>query len=116
MAKFLFVYRDPPMPAAPPSPEQIQAALAKWGVWIEKYMKTENIADPGDGLQPTGKVLHAKGTVTDGPFAESKEVLGGYSIINAKSYDEAVKIAKECPCHLEGGSIEIRELAGYTGG
>jgi hypothetical protein len=114
MAKFLFIYRSPPMSMADVSPEQLQASLAKWGEWIGKYMQSGHIVDPGDGLQESGKVLSGKGVVTDGPYMESKEVLGGYSIINAKTYDEAVKIARECPNHLEGGSIEIRELAGFT--
>jgi hypothetical protein len=109
MPKYLFVYRNEPM-TAPPSPEQMQAALAEWGVWIEKFMKSGNILDPGDGLKECGKVLRKAGTtVTDGPFVEAKEILGGYSVISADSYDAAVKIAKECPgaCH---GSLEIREL------
>lgn len=52
--------------------------------------------------------------MSDGPFLEAKEILGGYSIIQAASYDRAVQIAKECPVVLHGGSIEIRELAGYN--
>jgi hypothetical protein len=64
-------------------------------------------------LKPTGKVVRTGGVVSDGPFVESKEVLGGYSIIQAGSYEEALRIAKECPHHQGPGSIEIREMAGY---
>lgn len=113
MPKYLFVYRNEPMPVAP-SPEQMQAALAEWGVWIEKFMKSGNIVDPGDGLKECGKVLRKAGTaVTDGPFVEAKEILGGYSVVQADSYDAAVAIAKECP-GAKYGTLEIRELAGYS--
>jgi hypothetical protein len=114
MTKYMFVYRNADT-AAPPSPAEIQAALAKWGAWIEKYSKSGHIVDGGDGLKGSGRVLRPAGVVSDGPFVESKEVLGGYSIIQAKSYDEAVAVARECPClDDEDGSIEIRELAGYV--
>ena len=55
------------------------------------------------------------GVVTDGPFMEAKELLGGYSIIKADSYEQALAIAKECPAHQDGSSIEVRELAGLAG-
>ena len=116
MAKFLFIYRDskPTGAAKPPSPEEIQAALKQWGDWIGKFAATGNVVDGGDGLQQTGKVVRPNGVISDGPFAESKEVLGGYSIIAADNYAHAVKIASECPCLFFNGSVEIRELAGYS--
>lgn len=113
MPKYLFIYRNEPMPA-PPSPEEMQGVLAQWGVWIEKFMKSGNILDPGDGLKECGKVLRQGGAaVTDGPFVEAKEILGGYSVIQAANYDEAVTVAKECPGALHG-TLEIRELAGFS--
>ena len=69
--------------------------------------------DPGDGLQPTGKVLGRDGVVTYGPFVEAKELLGGYSVLKADSFDQALAIARECPATHGGMSIEIRELAGW---
>jgi hypothetical protein len=113
MAKFLFVYRNQPMGRVP-SPEEMQAELKSWGEWIGKFMATQEVVDGGDGLHETGKVVKAGGVVSDGPFLEAKEILGGYSIIQAASYDRAVQIAQECPVVLHGGSIEIRELAGYN--
>ena len=115
MPKYLFVYRGPKdQPAAPPSPEQMQAALKQWGDWVAKFAASGNILDGGDGLLPTGKVVRSSGVISDGPFAESKEVLGGYSVISADNYNHAVKIASECPAVLHNGSVEIRELAGYN--
>lgn len=113
MPKYLFVYRDATT-TAPPSPEAMQAVLAEWGAWIEKFMKTGSILDPGDALKECGRVLRKGGTaVTDGPFVEAKEILGGYSVIQADSYDAAVAIAKECP-GSKHGTLEIRELAGFA--
>ncbi len=114
MAKFLFVYRDPAGADMQPSAEDIQAALAQWGAWLGKFAQKGNILDGGDGLKATGRVMRCDGVVSDGPFVESKEVLGGYSIIQAETYEEALEVARECPCLMSGGSIEIREFAGYT--
>lgn len=115
--KFLFVYRGNAAEAASfqPSPEQMQALMASWGAWIEKFMKSGQMVDPGDALQHTGKVLRPGGVVTDGPFVEAKELLGGYSVIKVDTYDQAVAIARECPAHRDGNTIEIRELAGLAG-
>jgi hypothetical protein len=112
MAKFMFVYRDSATPKAPPSPEEMQGFLAMWGDWFKKFGAA--ILDGGDGLKPTGKVLKAGGVVSDGPYVESKEVIGGYSVVQADTYEGAVAIAKECPIAKVGGTIEIREFAGYN--
>ncbi|MCC6620629.1 MAG: hypothetical protein IT385_05210 [Deltaproteobacteria bacterium] len=113
MQKYLFLYHTPTSgsPSAPPSPEEIQAMLATWSAWKEKF--AANVTDMGDGLKPGGRLL-AGGVVTDGAFVEAKEVIGGYSIISATSYDEAVTVARECPItYIPGAAIEIRELAGF---
>jgi hypothetical protein len=74
----------------------------------------EAIIDGGDGLQPTGRMVRPGGHVSDGPFIEAKELVGGFSIIKASNYDQAVEYAKSCPILAGGGSIEIRELAGFN--
>ena len=110
--KYLFIYRTPttPGPSAPPSPEQMQAMMAAWGSWKAKFK--DNVVEMGDGLKPGGRQLTA-GVVTDGAFIEAKEVVGGYSIIAAAGYDEALAVARECPIvHMPGYRIEVRELAG----
>lgn len=94
-----------------PSPEEMQAMFAQWDVWKNKFKN--NVMDVGDGLKPGGRVWKA-GKVSDGPFVETKEIMGGYSIIQASGYDEAAKVAAECPITLMPDySIEIREMAGY---
>ena len=112
VAKFLFIYRNSATPTAPPSPEEMQAFLGLWGDWFQKFGPA--IVDGGDGLKPHGRVLKPGGIVSDGPYVEAKEVIGGFSVIQAEDYDAAVVIARDCPINRIGGAIEIREFAGYT--
>ena len=112
MAKYLFIYRDDAQPKAQPSPEEMQAFLATWGEWFQKF--SANIVDGGDGLLPTGRVLKGDGVVTDGPYVEAKEMIGGFSVIQADSYEGALAVARECPIAKFGQAIEIREFAGYA--
>jgi hypothetical protein len=112
MTKYLFIYRNPlAMDARQPSQEEMKAMFAQWDAWKSKFKA--NILDTGDGLKPTGKVLKG-GAVTDGPHVESKEIIGGYSIVQAESYENAVAVARECPISaMPGAYIEVREMAGF---
>jgi hypothetical protein len=108
--KYLFVYHMT-CNANVASPEQMQEMLGRWQAWKNEFK--QQIVDLGDGLKPGGKLL-ANGVVTDGPFPESKDVVGGYSIIAAASYEQALVVARACPfAATPGGRIEIRELAGH---
>ena len=71
------------------------------------------MVDPGDGLTEEGRVVDPK-VVTDGPFVESKEIVGGFSIVQAGTIDAAAALAKGCPALLTGGSVEVRTLAGFA--
>lgn len=111
--KFLFAYRQPAKaPGPPPSPTELQQMLAQWAAWKQQFH--DEIIDLGDGLKPTGQVVRAEGVPTDGPFVEAKEVLGGYSIVQAANLARAVHISRSCPVlAYPGASIEVRELAGF---
>ncbi|MGL6072649.1 MAG: YciI family protein [Fimbriiglobus sp.] len=112
MPKFLFVYRaSVESEMKQPSPEEMQVYMTYWHAWFAKL--GDAIVDGGDGLQPTGRIVKPDGLVTDGPFIEAKEVVGGYSVILADGYNQAIEYAKSCPIHSTGGTIEIRELAGF---
>lgn len=95
------------------SPEDIQADIEKWNKWIG------TIADQGkllgtDALMPTGKLMSKSGQViTDGPFTEGKEIVGGYTLVSAASIDEATELAKGCPIFDMDGSVEIRPIVNF---
>ncbi len=114
MANFLFVYWGGNDDRADISPEQMQQIMQKWATWIGEAMKKGWMLDPGDALTPEGKVVHPKNVVTDGPFAEAKEIIGGYSIVKADSIGAAAELAKGCPGLLTGGKVEVRPLAGMA--
>jgi hypothetical protein len=109
--KYLVLFRNQPTGGqAGPSPEQMQQMFAAYKAWMEKF--ADGIVDMGDKLGPGGRVVTAAG-VTDGPFAEAKELVGGYMVVSAESYDAAVEIVRACPAvHAPGASLEIRETAG----
>lgn len=109
--KYLCIHRSGPGKQQPqPSPAQMQEMYAQFAAWKEKF--TANILDMGGKLRPGGKILAAAG-VTDGPFVEVKEIVGGFMIVAAESYDRALEVVRECPGVMTpGSSIEIREIAG----
>ncbi len=80
------------------SPEDMQKRMMAYMPWMEK-MTAEGRYKGGAPLEPgTGRYLKNKSTVlTDGPFLEGKEIIGGYVLIKAKDYEEAVALAKDCP-------------------
>ena len=108
MEKYMFIFfgGDP----SHLSPEAQQAHMGKWFEWVEK-LRNEKRYVAGEALLPGGKTIKGqKKAVTDGPFAESKEVVGGFFVIEAKGLDEAAQIAKECPDYDLGGIVEVREV------
>ncbi len=113
MAKFLFVYRggDSDEDMTQKSPEEMQQVMQVWMDWIQKGMEAGWLVDGGDALLPGGSVVQPDLTVTDGPFAESKELVGGYSMVEAPDLAAAVELAKSCPMPAAGGSVEVRQLA-----
>jgi hypothetical protein len=112
MAKFLFVYRGGNDAESKMTPDEMQQYMHKWGTWIREALQKGWMVDPGDALTPEGRVVNAKKVVTDGPFVESKEIVGGYSIVQAGTIDAAAELAKGCPGLLAGGKVEVRSLAG----
>ena len=110
--KFLFLYRNSPDPRAQPSPADMQAGYMKWKNWMAKYAKEILEQSPArSGPKPGGAAAVVKGgAVTDGPYIEGKEVVGGWSFIETESLASAVEIAKEVPMFT---SVEIREITTF---
>ena len=108
--KYLCMYRGTPSENRP-SPAQMQEMFAAFNAWKETFK--DHILDIGSQLKPSGKVVTASG-VTDGPFAEAKEIVGGFMIIAANDYDGAVAVVKAMPTmNMPGACVEIREMASF---
>jgi hypothetical protein len=91
-------------------PAQWQAHREKWKTWMEGLGKEGKFVS-GLPLANEGTVINGSGkSVTDGPFTEGKEIVGGYLIIKAEDRHEAVKLSSGCPVLEHEGSVEIREL------
>lgn len=92
------------------SPDELQERMGKWFSWNDK-MANAGFLKGGNALVPIAKCVSGPNrTVTDGPFVESKEIIGGYYIVNAKDADAVVKIAQDYPDYDLGGTVEIREV------
>jgi len=111
MSQFMLLLYDDPSSWQKVSPEEMQAAIEKYRAWTQKPFTKDSkrlADDPGRVIRSKGGQVRA----TDGPYSETKEVLGGYYVIEAANYDEAVALAMKHP-HLEyGGTLEIRQLWG----
>jgi hypothetical protein len=109
---FLFLYRSSPDPKDQPSPAEMQAGYTQWKTWMNKHAK-EILAQPpaGSGPKPGGAAAVCRsGVVTDGPYVEGKEIVGGWSFIETETLAKAVEIAKEVPMF---SSVEIREITTF---
>ena len=94
------------------SPEQMQQIADNWMAWFNR-LKDEGKCAGGNPLEREGKVVSGKNrVVSDGPFAESKESIGGYFLLTVGSMDEAVAIAQQCPGLPYGIRVEVRPIAG----
>lgn len=112
MPNYILLLHEEPMDYSQFSAEQIQGVIAEYVAWRNKidaegkYVGGEKLKDEG-GRHLSGQ--NGSLRVTDGPYTEAKEVIGGYFTISAADYDEALQIAGGCP-HLKfGGRIELRE-------
>jgi hypothetical protein len=108
MEKFMFIFHGG-MPTDA-SPEQMQANMGKWMGWIDKLSKDGKYV-AGEPLLPGGKLIKGKSkSVTDGPYTEGKELVGGFFIVNAADINEAVKLCEDYPDYEIGGSIQVRQV------
>jgi len=110
MKQFLLVYRADYKTYPKGSPEEMQAITQKWMNWVAGIAAQQKLADRGNRLVDSGKVLKSNGSVSDGPYTEIKESIMGYSLILANSLEEATELSNGCPVLSYGGSVEIREI------
>jgi hypothetical protein len=106
MSEFLFLYRGerPEL-----SPEQGRLQMQSWLTWMKELGAKGHLKEPGHPLETKGKVVRGKKKiVTDGPFAETKDLVLGYTLIQAKDLDEAVQVSFGCPIFgSDGNSVEV---------
>ncbi len=107
---FLYIFRGGADPAQM-SPEQMQQNMDAWFAWIND-LRSKGHFEAGEPLHSEGKVLSGtKGqTVTDGPYAEGKEEVGGYLVVSAKDLEHATELAKGCPIFRNDGTVEVRPI------
>ena len=113
MSEYVLLYRSTPEShdAAMGTPERQRASMAKWHKWIDDMKSKGSLKSVGLPLQREGRVVRGRDKkLLDGPYAETKEVLGGFSIIEARDFAHAAQIASGCPILDGGGSVEVRPV------
>jgi hypothetical protein len=110
MSQFVYLYRGGERPSTPQQGEQ---EMQKWVAWLQQLGEQGHIKDRGQPLDREGKVVRANGkqkVVTDGPFTESKDIVGGYTLVEAKDLAQAAELSKGCPIFDAGGLVEVRPV------
>ncbi|MDZ4709460.1 MAG: YciI family protein [Saprospiraceae bacterium] len=112
MNEFLLIFRRETRKEdnIPPSPEQIQAMMKPWQDWLAVLSAKDHLVSSGNQLAHEGKVIKPNNLVTNGPYVEIKEAIGGYIIIQAVSIEAAAELSKDCPILSVGGSVEVRQI------
>ena len=109
MDEFLLIFRrDYKTKEGQLSPDQLQEQMKDWLNWFKTLTAEDRLARPPQRWDGEGVLIDKNKTVTNGPYAEIKEAIGGLIIIKAIDYDEAAAIAKGCPILALGGNVEIR--------
>lgn len=112
MAQFMLILYEKPGDFASMSPDEIQKVIEKYSEWGGSLGASGKMVNGHKLTEDGGKQLNRSGgkvTLTDGPYTEAKEVVGGIYLIRAKDYNEAAEIAKTCP-HMQFGRIEVRQI------
>ncbi len=110
MEKFLYLFRGGMSENIGQSAEAMQAHMQKWMGWM-KTLESKGVLVGGEPLDPKGMQLSGVNkTITDGPFVEAKEMVGGFLVVKAKDIHEAAELAKGCPILEVDGKIEVRPI------
>lgn len=115
MKDFMMLFHSEPNPDFNPTPEQIQLEVKAWQDWMGGIGAQGKLKNPGDALGFQGKTMHADGSVTDGPYAEVKEIVGGFIVVSSDTIEEATELAKGCPALKNGGKVEVRDIMIFDG-
>ena len=107
MADYLFIYRGE---AGPHKPDAASEMTQRWIKWIVSIGEQGHLKDRGQPLENSGRVVAGNSIVTDGPYAETKDLISGFTIVKADDLDQAVALTKGCPIFEVGGLVEVRPL------
>jgi len=108
MTDFIFLYRGGEQAG---SPEQMQKTMQAWMTWMQELGKQGHLKDRGQPLERTGKMVTGKQkAITDGPYPESKDIVGGFSIVQARDLEHAAELSRGCPIFEMGGGVEVRPI------
>jgi len=111
MNEFLLIFRrDYKTADIQPSPEHLQNMMKDWQNWMGSIAARNRLANSGNRLSDEGKVVKSGALITNGPYVEIKEAIGGYIIIRAESMEDAAEMAKGCPILSIGGNVEVRTI------
>lgn len=109
MKEFMMLFRTEKSDKPKPSPEEMQAMVKQWQDWIGGIAAQDKFVGT-NALGHQGQTVSLNGVVSDGPYAEVKEIVGGYIIVKAENLEDAVKLSQGCPTLLNGGTVEIRDV------
>jgi hypothetical protein len=108
MSEFMYVYRGGNRSG---TPEQMQQQMQKWVAWMKELSEKGHLKDPGNPLEMTGKIVKGKErAVTDGPYAETKDIVCGFTVVVAQDLAQAVELSAGCPILEGGGLVEVRPI------
>src|SRR5471030_1969420 len=107
MSDYLFLYRGCDYSG---SAEDMQQVMQRWMTWIQELKANGFLKSAGEPLEPAGKIVRDRTVVTDGPYAETKDIVGGFSIVTASSLEQAAELAEGCPVFAVGGIVEVRPI------
>lgn len=110
MKQFTFLFLAPVNPDFQPSPQQMQDSMKQWQDWLGGIAAQGKISSMGNQLGQETRTVGTNNVVTNGPFAETKEMIGGYIIVKTETIDEAAELAKGCPILFIGGKVEIHDV------
>lgn len=112
MKEFMLLFRQPSYDYSELSSTEMRTLAQQWQDWAGAIAAQGNLASNGPRLSLEGKVLKAGGVITDGPFVETKELLGSFIVVRANNLEEAVSLAHGCPALQANGSVEVRPIIG----
>lgn len=115
MSKFMLLFWNNEGHSKSLSPERMQELMKAWMNWVEDLKQGGHLVQTGERLNAKGKMVRGKAkAVTDGPYAEAKDTIGGYLILQAVDIEQAVQLAKGCPVLEADGMVEVRPIVSMS--